>query len=64
MLSKPNVRELIDKADNRYEIALAVAKRARQISKSRLEEGNPDIKDAVDIAAGELEEGKVSIIKE
>ena len=64
MLSKPNVSELIDKADSRYEVALAVAKRARQISKTRLEIGDPDIKDAVDKAATEMEEGKVSIIKE
>ena len=64
MLSKPNVSELIDKADSRYEVALAVAKRARQISKTRLESGDPDIKDAVDKAATEMEEGKVSIIKE
>jgi DNA-directed RNA polymerase omega subunit len=64
MLSKPNVSELIDKADSRYEVALAVAKRARQISKTRLEVGDPDIKDAVDKAATEMEEGKVSIIKE
>lgn len=64
MLSKPNVSELIDKGDSRYEVALAVAKRARQISKSRLEEGDPDINDAVDKAAIEMEEGKVSIIKE
>lgn len=64
MLSKPNVRELVDKADSRYEVALAVAKRARQISKNRLESGNPDIKDPVDVAATEMEDGKVSIIKE
>ena len=64
MLSKPNVSELIDKADSRYEVALAVAKRARQISKTRLEVGDPDIKDAVDKAATEMEDGKVSIIKE
>ena len=54
MLSKPNVKEFIDKADSRYEVALAVAKRARQISKNRLEEGNPDIKDPVDVAATEM----------
>ena len=64
MLSKPNVRELIDKADSRYEIALAVAKRARQISKNRLDSGDSDIKDAVDSAATDIENGKVSIIKE
>lgn len=64
MLAKPNVSELIEKADSRYEVALAVAKRARQIAKARLEEGNPDIKDPVDKAAVELEKGKVSIVKE
>ncbi|MDD2627351.1 MAG: DNA-directed RNA polymerase subunit omega [Clostridia bacterium] len=64
MLSKPNISELKDKAENRYKISLAVAKRARQIAKKRLEEDNEDIKDPVDIAAIELEQDKIKIVKE
>ncbi len=64
MLSKPNISELRNKGENRYKIALAVAKRARQISKKRLEEGSEEIKDPVDIAAIELEHDKVKIVEE
>ena len=32
MLVKPNVEELLKKADNRYELVIATAKRARQIA--------------------------------
>ena len=33
MLSKPNVNDLMEKAGNRYESVIAIAKRARQIEK-------------------------------
>ena len=32
MLVKPTVAELLDKAENRYRLAIATAKRARQIA--------------------------------
>lgn len=64
MLSKPNVAELVNKVGNRYELSLAVAKRARQISKKRVEDGDSDITDPVDVASKEFEDEKVAISKE
>ena len=54
MLSNPNVKQIMPKVGNRYETALAIAKRARNIEKRRVLEGSTDIRDAVDIAAEEI----------
>ena len=64
MISKPNVNELVEKAGNRYDAAIAIAKRARDIGKKRLERGDTNIKDAVDLAATEIYEEKVLIKKD
>jgi len=64
MLAKPSVDEVMSKVGTRYELAIAVAKRARQISEKRIEEGDPDITDAVDIATREIAEDKVKVEKE
>ncbi|MDF2866378.1 MAG: polymerase Rpb6 [Clostridia bacterium] len=61
MLSKPNVNELIKKAGNRYEVAIAIAKRAREIAQRRLERGDANIKDTVDLAATEIYEEKALV---
>ena len=61
MLSKPNVKEIMPKAGNRYETALAISKRARDIEKRRAIEGRDDIRDSVDIAAEEIAEEKVYV---
>ena len=63
MLSNPNVSEVMPKVGNRYESALAIAKRARDIEKRRVIEGSSDIKDAVDIAAEEIMLEKVYVRK-
>ena len=63
MLSNPNVSQIIPKAGNRYESALAIAKRARNIENKRVVEGSRDITDSVDIAAKEIAEGKVKVKK-
>jgi len=63
MLSSPNAMDIMPKVGSRYEVALAVSKRARQISDKRVEIGDPDITDTVDIAAKELAEGKVVVDK-
>lgn len=63
MLAKPNAKDIMSKVGTRYEVAVAVAKRARQISEERIEEGNPDISDPVDVAAKEIDSEKVKIIK-
>ena len=62
MLSSPNVNDLMEKAGNRYETALAVAKRARTIAAKRLERGDLNIKDTVDIAAEEINNG-IALVK-
>ena len=62
MLSSPNVNDLMGKAGNRYETALAVAKRARAIAAKRLKRGDLNIKDTVDLAAEEIFNG-VALVK-
>ena len=64
MLAKPSVNEVMPKVGTRYELAIAVAKRARQISERRIEEGDPDITDAVDIATKEIAEDKIKVQKQ
>lgn len=64
MLSKPNVKEILPKVGNRYEAAVAIAKRARDIEKRRVMEGDNDITDAVDIAAKEIAEEDVLVKKD
>lgn len=62
MLAKPSVNDIMGKIGTRYEVALAVAKRARQISNKRIEEGDPDISDPVDVASKEIDSGKVVLV--
>lgn len=61
MMVKPTVAELLTKANNRYELVIATAKRARQIVLGAevltdVEEDSPVTK-----AANEIAEGKVTI---
>ena len=64
MLSKPNVSEIMPKVGNRYEVALAIAKRARDIEKKRTIENSSDIRDAVDIASKEIADEEVYVKKQ
>jgi DNA-directed RNA polymerase omega subunit len=64
MISKPNVNELVKKTGNRYEAVIAIAKRARDIGQKRLERGDSNIKDAVDLAAVEIYEEKALVKKD
>ena len=64
MLAEPSVNEVMPKVGTRYELAIAVAKRARQIAERRIEEGDPDITDTVDVATKEIAEDKVKVSKE
>ena len=59
MLSDPNVKKIVPKVGNRYQAALAIAKRARDIEKRRVIENDPDITDAVDIAGKEIAENRI-----
>ena len=61
MIVKPTVSELLTKAQNRYELVIATARRARQIAagnepKTKVKEESP-----VTVAANEIAEGKVTI---
>ena len=61
MMVKPSVSELLKKADNRYELVIATARRARQLAGGAepkiVEEGEKP----VTVAAEEIAEGKVKI---
>jgi len=61
MIVKPSVGELLKKANNRYELVIATARRARQISEG--DEVRTEVKEEspVTLAANEIAEGKVSI---
>jgi DNA-directed RNA polymerase subunit omega len=61
MIVKPTVNELLEKADNRYELVIATARRARQIASGA--EPKTDVKEEspVTLAANEIAEGKVKI---
>lgn len=64
MIVKPTVTELLKKSTNRFELVIATSKRARQIAMgdealTKVKEESP-----VTLAANELAEGKVEIIRE
>ena len=64
MMVKPTVAELLKKAKNRYELVIATSRRARQIAMgdeplTKVKEESP-----VTLAANEIAEGKVTIIRD
>jgi len=61
MIVKPTVAELLTKAKNRYELVIATAKRARQISQGAEVLTNVKEESPVTLAANEIAEGKVTI---
>lgn len=63
MMVKPSVTELLEHAENRYELVIATSKRARQISNKEQQDVKAKNKSAVTEAANEIAEGKVRIIK-
>lgn len=63
MMVKPTVQELLTKAKNRYELVIATSKRARQISNGAEVKTNVKEESAVTLAANEIAEGKIEIIK-
>ena len=63
MLTNTNVKQKMPKVGNRYETALAIAKRARNIEKRRIMEGSNDIRDSVDLAAEEIANEKAYVRK-
>lgn len=60
MIINPSVEKLLDHAENRYELVIAVAKRARQLE---LNSGK-EIESKVTKAAIEVDNGECYIIKD
>lgn len=63
MIVKPSVTELLTKAKNRYELVIATSKRARQIAQGADPLTKVKEKSVVTLAANEIAEGKVQIIR-
>ena len=61
MIVKPTVIELLEKAENRYSLVIATAKRARQIASGSIPMTSSDDVSPVTLAADEIEEDKVKI---
>lgn len=64
MIVRPTVTELLKRANNRYELVIATSRRARQIAMgdtplTKVKEELP-----VTLAANEIAEGKVTIIRD
>ncbi len=64
MIVKPTVVQLLEKAENRYRLVIATAKRARQISSGSKPMTDKDDVSPVTLAADEIEEDKVKIYNE
>lgn len=64
MIVKPTVKELLNHAENRYELVIATSKRARQIEQGEEKLTDVDSESSVTIAANEINEGKVEIVRE
>ena len=61
MISKPSVEELLKNARNRYELAMAVSKRARQLVDGDEKLIKTDENSEITIAAMEFEKEKFKI---
>ena len=61
MIVKPTVGELLTKVQNRYELVIVTARRARQIAAGDEPKTNVMEESPVTLAANEIAEGKVKI---
>lgn len=59
MIIKPTVTSLLEIVDNRFELVIMTAKRARQIASGSPVLTKVDEKSAVTLASNEIAEGKV-----
>lgn len=64
MMVKPSVTELLNKVGNRFELVVATAKRARQLSNGDKALTDKDEESKVTLAADEIAEGKVTVCKQ
>ena len=62
MMVEPTVQELLKNVGNRYELVVATAKRARQLSNGEEVLTNKKEASSVTLAAVEIAEGKVHIV--
>lgn len=62
MMVRPTVHELLTKVDNRYELVVATAKRARQLANGEEALTNKKEASVVTLAAVEIAEGKVQTV--
>ena len=61
MMVKPTVKELLKVVDNRFELVVVTAKRARQIADGSSVLTDVQEESPVTLAANEIAEGKVKI---
>jgi len=59
MIIKPTVTDLLNIIDNRFELVIVTAKRARQIAGGEIPFTSVNEKSEVTLAANEIAEGKV-----
>ena len=64
MMVQPSVTELLKKVDNRFELVIITAKRARQLSKGSKPLTSKHEESTVTLAADEIAEGKVTVCQE
>ena len=63
MMVKPSVTKILKKVNNRYELVVITAKRARQLSKGEKPLIDKKEESNVTLAADEIAEGKVTICR-
>ena len=63
MMLKPTVNELLKRVNNRYELVIATSKRARQLANGATPLTNKKEASVVTLAADEIAEGKVYIVR-
>lgn len=64
MMVQPTVTDLLKKVDNRFELVVVTAKRARQLSRGEKPLSDKEEASKVTLAADEIAEGKVTICEE
>lgn len=63
MLAEPTIDKILEKSGkSRYQTALLIAKRAREIAAKRLETDSDDIVDPVEVATYELVNGDIEFL--
>ena len=61
MLVKPTVLELLEKVDNRFQLVVMTARRARQLAAGSTPLTKKEEPSPVSLAADEIAEGKVKV---